>query len=76
MEIKIRTEHITLGQFLKLADFIGSGGQAKLFIETNTIKVNGTPIIQRGKKLYPGDIIMVNNESYSITGGSIASKNT
>ena len=40
-KVSITTEYVTLGQFLKLADIISSGGQAKFFLEDVMIKVNG-----------------------------------
>ena len=33
-KFKIHTESITLGQFLKATDYIGSGGEASFFIKT------------------------------------------
>ncbi len=56
-EIKISTEYITLGQFLKLADIIQSGGMAKFFIAENDIFVNGELEKRRGKKLYNGHVV-------------------
>ena len=40
-KVSITTEYVTLGQFLKLADIISSGGQAKFFLEDIQVKVNG-----------------------------------
>lgn len=57
--IKIKTEYITLGQFLKYANIIQSGGHTKFFLEETIIKVNGTSENRRGKKLYKDDIIEI-----------------
>ncbi|MCZ8524124.1 MULTISPECIES: S4 domain-containing protein YaaA [Paenibacillus] len=57
--IAIHTEYITLGQFLKLADCISTGGQAKPFLEETAITVNGEPENRRGRKLRSSDIIKV-----------------
>lgn len=57
--IQITTEYITLGQFLKLADCISTGGQAKIFLQETSIQVNGEPEQRRGKKLYHGDKVEV-----------------
>ncbi|WP_010279248.1 S4 domain-containing protein YaaA [Paenibacillus senegalensis] len=57
--IQISTEYITLGQFLKLADCISTGGQAKSFLQETAIRVNGESEQRRGKKLYPGDQVEV-----------------
>lgn len=59
MEIIITTEYITLGQFLKLAELIQSGGQTKHFIQSNEIFVNDEKESRRGKKLYNNDKINI-----------------
>ncbi len=59
IEIKVDTEYITLGQFLKLADVIQTGGMAKWFLSENKILINGQQDQRRGRKLYPGDQIQV-----------------
>lgn len=58
---KVQGDHITLGQLLKALDVIGSGGEAKIFLSTETVIVNGSPEAQRGKKLYPGDRVSLSN---------------
>ncbi len=65
-DIFITTEYIKLDQFLKFANLIGAGGEARFFIEENIILVNDEPEDRRGKKLRDGDIIKVNNEKYRI----------
>ncbi|PZE19092.1 S4 domain-containing protein YaaA [Paenibacillus xerothermodurans] len=57
--ITIQTDYITLGQFLKLADCIATGGQAKSFLQETKILVNGEPENRRGKKLVHNDKIQV-----------------
>ena len=39
-KVEIYTEYIKLEQFLKLADVVSTGGEAKLFLLTNEIFVN------------------------------------
>ena len=58
-EIKLNTEFITLGQFLKLADVIQSGGMAKWFLSENDIFINGEQDQRRGRKLRVGDKIHI-----------------
>jgi S4 domain protein YaaA len=58
-KIEISSEFITLGQFLKLANIVYSGGIVKVFLEENKISVNGVSENRRGKKLYPGDKISI-----------------
>lgn len=53
--IKIATDYITLGQFLKLADIIDSGGAAKHFLAEYDVFVNGEAENRRGKKLFEND---------------------
>jgi len=57
--IKITTDFITLGQFLKWINLASSGGEIKMILETVQIKVNGVLEKRRGKKLYPKDEIMI-----------------
>ena len=57
--IKIKTEYITLGQFLKLSRIAPSGGMVKAILQDYKISVNGVADDRRGKKLYPGDKISV-----------------
>lgn len=58
-KIAITTEYITLGQFLKLADIISTGGEVKHFVKETPILVNDEPENRRGRKLYPNDRIAV-----------------
>jgi len=58
-KIKIDTEFITLGQFLKLAEVIQSGGMAKWFLSEHNILINGEQDQRRGRKLRTGDIIQI-----------------
>lgn len=57
--IAIRDAYITLGQLLKRAGFVNSGGEAKLFLAEAVIRVNGEPDNRRGRKLRPGDVVAV-----------------
>ena len=56
-EIKLRDEYIKLGQALKAAGVVDSGVTAKLVILDEKVKVNGEVEVQRGKKLYDGDVV-------------------
>ena len=57
--MKIDTEYIKLDSFLKLADLVMSGGEAKLLIQEGEVKVNGAVETRRGRKLYPGDRVEI-----------------
>ena len=66
MKITITTEYITLGQFLKLARIIQNGGDAKIFLLTTAVYVNGELEQRRGRKLRPSDIVKVSGKEYEI----------
>ncbi len=50
---------MSLGQALKAADLVGSGGEAKLLIQDGAVLVNGEPETRRGRRLRTGDIVEV-----------------
>ncbi|SEK74370.1 S4 domain protein YaaA [Carnobacterium iners] len=60
--ISINNEFITLGQFLKHANIISSGGMAKGYLAENTILVDNELENRRGKKLYPGTVVEIPGE--------------
>jgi ribosome-associated protein len=64
--IKIHTETIALDAFLKLANAVESGGQAKVEIQRGSVRVNGTVCAQRGKKLALGDSVRFSGETYEV----------
>ncbi len=67
-KVTIRTDYITLGQFLKLANVIDSGGMAKWFLEEYVITVNGEKENRRGKKLRDGDTIVIEGKgTFAVT---------
>ena len=65
-EIKINSEFITLGQFLKFADVISTGGEAKIFLSQNDVFINDELDVRRGRKRRPGDKVAILGESYLI----------
>ena len=67
-EIKIREdeEYITLNVLLKLADIISTGGMAKIFLQENIVLVNGEEENRRGRKLYRGDVVEVDNKAFIV----------
>lgn len=58
----LKTEFITLGQFLKEITIIGSGGQAKWYLRENVVFVDGEEETRRGRKLYAGMMIEIPGE--------------
>lgn len=67
-KIKIDTEYIKLSQMMKMADIVQSGGEGKQLIQMGLVLVNGDVCNQRGKKLYPDDIVEFDGKTYIITG--------
>lgn len=57
--VAIQSDYITLGQFLKLAAVIDTGGMAKAFLAEVPILVNDVPENRRGRKLYPEDRVEI-----------------
>lgn len=58
-KIKIQSDYITLGQFLKFANVISMGGEAKVFLANHIIFVNGEKENRRGRKLYVQDKVKI-----------------
>ncbi|MBE7048541.1 MAG: RNA-binding S4 domain-containing protein [Ruminococcaceae bacterium] len=59
MQIQIETEFIKLDQLLKFSGICGSGSDAKELIQCGVVSVNEAPCTMRGKKIYPGDRVLL-----------------
>ncbi len=59
--IKITTPFIKLDQLLKFSGLVDSGGEAKEHILSGNVKFNGVTVLERGKKIYPGDTVEMDN---------------
>lgn len=66
LPVKLKDDYITLGQLLKALDYISSGGEAKHRMHEFEILVNGEPDNRRGRKVYPGDKVEINNQEVII----------
>ena len=66
VNIRETDEFIKLGQALKKAGIVESGVDAKFFIQDGQVKLNGETELQRGKKLYNGDVVSFNGETIQI----------
>ena len=64
--IQLRDDFIKLGQALKAANLVGSGVEAKFAIQDGLVKGNGEVELQRGKKLYSGDVVEFDGETIYI----------
>lgn len=65
-KILIYTPYITLGQFLKRANIISTGGEVKLFLAEHTPLVQHEKENRRGRKLYPGMIVEIDGKVFEI----------
>lgn len=54
-DVPIRDASIRLGQFLKLANLIDTGADAKAVIADGLVRVNGEVETRRGRQLTVGD---------------------
>ena len=68
--VAISTEYIKLQDAMKLANAVGSGGEAKILIQDGQVSVNGEVCTMRGKKLRPGDTFACHGQSYLIAARS------
>lgn len=57
MRFKLENEYITLAQLLKACDVISSGGEAKAYLNSHTIYVNGIEDNRRGRKIRVHDVV-------------------
>ena len=67
-DVPIRDESIRLGQFLKYADLIDSGADAKAVIADGSVRVNGVVETRRGRQLRHGDTVDFGGRSARVTG--------
>ncbi|MCW2497485.1 RNA-binding S4 domain-containing protein [Jatrophihabitans sp.] len=66
-EVAIREGSIRLGQFLKLADLIEAGGDAKALLAAELVDVNGELETRRGRQLVSGDVVTVGAASVRVS---------
>jgi ribosome-associated protein len=65
-DLAIVTPEITLGEALKWAGVASTGGQAKLLVRGGGVLVNGVVERRRGRRLGPGDRVMVGGREYRV----------
>jgi len=58
-EVAISDDMIRLGQFLKLANLVDSGADAKPVIQSGAVQVNGEVETRRGRQLHRGDVVAI-----------------
>jgi ribosome-associated protein len=62
-DVPIRDDSIRLGQFLKLANLIESGSDAKTVTADGLVTVNGDVETRRGRQLVKGDVVTLGSQS-------------
>jgi len=65
-DVPILGRMIRLGQLLKLAGAIDSGGDARTLLATETVLINGEPDDRRGRQLHHGDLVTVGGEELRV----------
>ena len=65
-DVKISDESIKLGQFLKLADLVDSGSEAKPLLAGGMVRVNDVVETRRGRQLVAGDVVAVAQRSVRV----------
>lgn len=66
-DITITTEFIKLKDLLKLANLVGTGGEAKIVIQNGDVLVNGEVCTMRGKKIRPGDMVAFDGKELTVS---------
>ena len=66
-DITITTEFIKLQDLLKLANAVGTGGEAKIVIQNGDVLVNGEVCTMRGKKIRPGDTVAFDGKELTVS---------
>jgi ribosome-associated protein len=66
-EVPIRDESIKLVQFLKLADLVENGADARPLMIQGSVQVNGETETRRGRRLVKGDVVALGGDSVRVT---------
>jgi ribosome-associated protein len=70
LDVPIRDQVIRLGQFLKLANLIEHGADAKAVVQQGLVAVNGEVETRRGRQLVVGDVVSLAGLSARVADGS------
>lgn len=72
MDVPIRDESIRLGQFLKLANLVDNGADAKAIIAEGLVSVDGEVETRRGRQLVAGNVVSLAGQSATVATGEAA----
>lgn len=67
--VYIKDDTIRLGQFLKLANLIENGSDAKAVLAAEEVSVNGEVETRRGRQLHPGDLVELRGQRARVVQG-------
>jgi ribosome-associated protein len=67
MEVEVGERGIRLGQLLKLANLVETGGAARGLLESGDVRVNGEVETRRGRQLGVGDVVECGQERVTLT---------
>ena len=70
VDVPLRDESIRLGQFLKLANLVESGADAKPLIQGGLVCVNGEVETRRGRQLRLGDVVELAGQAARVSDDS------
>ena len=70
-DVGIRDESIRLGQFLKLANLVDTGAEAKPLIAAGEVRVNGEVETRRGRQLVAGDVVTLGPAAARVHSGEV-----
>ena len=65
-KVIIKTEFIKLQDLLKFANLVETGGMAKECVQCGEVQVNGEVCTMRGKKIRPGDDVVLDGRHYGV----------
>ena len=68
-DVAIRGDMIRLGQLLKLAGVVETGGELKALLAETDVLVNGELEDRRGRQLHDGDVVTVAGDVLRIVAG-------
>ncbi|GAB3858058.1 hypothetical protein GCM10028801_17430 [Nocardioides maradonensis] len=71
VDVPIKDEMIRLGQFLKLANLIDNGADAKIVCPAGDVSVNGEVETRRGRQLFTGDVVELGGQAARVASGDV-----